>query len=229
MPVAVLKGIPVSEDSVKIGEEGEEKARLKHQAERGFGHAFFQFPEELIPDPGGGAFFYLFTVSHDGLTGLFFNMESGACGMADDPNHPDRILFEFFIRIADVPDHLSFEISLPAHIINDGEIGNIIKEAIDRDIAAEGILLRRAKAVGPENLPVISQCLFKFGVAPEGGDFHGFSAFKKDVDQPETAANDPAVFEEGIDLMRMGIGGDIKIFRDLSEKKIPDTSPDKIG
>jgi hypothetical protein len=66
-------------------------------------------------------------------------------------------------------------------------------------------------------------------MAPECGDLHDLSAFKKDMDQPETTANDPAVFKEVMNLLGMGVGGDIEIFWSFSEEKIPDASPDKAG
>jgi hypothetical protein len=66
-------------------------------------------------------------------------------------------------------------------------------------------------------------------VTPESGDLNHLSPFKEDMDQPKATANDPAVFEESMDLMGMSIGGDIKILRDLSEEKIPDASPNKAG
>jgi hypothetical protein len=49
------------------------------------------------------------------------------------------------------------------------------------------------------------------------------------MDQEKPAANDPAVFEERMDLVRMGIGGHIKVFRGLSEKEIPNAPSDQIG
>jgi hypothetical protein len=49
------------------------------------------------------------------------------------------------------------------------------------------------------------------------------------VNQSESAADDPAVLEEGIDLMGVGISGDIKIFRGLPQEEIPDTSSNEIS
>jgi hypothetical protein len=168
-------------------------------------------------------------VVQEGLIGLFFNTESGAGGMADNPDHPDRVLFKFFIRIADGPDDLFLKIRYPVDIVNNREIRNIVEEAIDRDVTAQGILLRGPKAVSLENLPVIGERLFKFGMAPESGDLNHLSPFKEDMDQPEPSAYDPAVFKKGMDLMGVSVGGDIKILWDLSEEKIPDASTDEAG
>jgi hypothetical protein len=48
------------------------------------------------------------------------------------------------------------------------------------------------------------------------------------MDQSESAADDPAVFKESIDLMGVSISGDIEIFWDLSQEKIPNASSNKI-
>jgi hypothetical protein len=49
------------------------------------------------------------------------------------------------------------------------------------------------------------------------------------MDQSKSAADDPAVFKEGIDLNGMGISGDIKVFWDPSQEKIPNASADEIS
>jgi hypothetical protein len=49
------------------------------------------------------------------------------------------------------------------------------------------------------------------------------------MNQSEPAANDTAVLKEGIDFMRVSIGGDIKVFGNFSEKEIPNASADEIS
>jgi hypothetical protein len=114
-------------------------------------------------------------------------------------------------------------------MVNYGEIGNVIQKTIDCDVAAKGILLRSSKTIGSENLSILGQSLLIFGMTPERGYLHHLSTFKKDMNQPETASDDPAVFKEIMDLMGMGIGGDIEIFGDFSKEKIANASPDETG
>jgi len=66
-------------------------------------------------------------------------------------------------------------------------------------------------------------------MTPEGGYFDDFSSFEEDMNQPESPADDPAVFKEGIDLMGVSIGGDIEIFGGFSQEKVPDASPNEVG
>jgi hypothetical protein len=49
------------------------------------------------------------------------------------------------------------------------------------------------------------------------------------MNQPESPSDDSAVFKKSIDLMGMSIGGNIEVFRDFSQEKVPDASPDEIG
>jgi hypothetical protein len=66
-------------------------------------------------------------------------------------------------------------------------------------------------------------------VGSEGGDLDHRSTFKKNLNQSKSPADGPAVFEEGLDLLRMSIRGDIEVFGDLSEEKITNTSANKVG
>jgi hypothetical protein len=63
----------------------------------------------------------------------------------------------------------------------------------------------------------------------EGRDLDDLSTFKKDMNQSKSATDDSAVFKEGTDLMGAGIGRNIEVFRDLSQKEVTNTSSDKIG
>jgi hypothetical protein len=49
------------------------------------------------------------------------------------------------------------------------------------------------------------------------------------MNESESAADDPAVFKKGTNLIGVGIGGQIEIFRGLSEEKIPNASADEIS
>jgi hypothetical protein len=65
-------------------------------------------------------------------------------------------------------------------------------------------------------------------VASEGGDLDHLSTLKKNLNQSKSPADGPAVFEEDIDLMKVSIGGDIEVFRNLPQEKIANTSANKV-
>jgi len=221
--------VSVSKAPIEIGEEGEDQPRLKHQVQGGLSRAFLQVPEEFIPNTGGGAFLNLVAVLNQGPVSLSVDFESGSCGMPDDPDHSNRILSEAFIGIPDGSDDSPLKVCHPADAIDDGKICNIVEKAVDGNVTAKGILLRSPETLFSDNFSVFRFHFLKFKVAAKRRDFNHLSAFKKDMDQPKSAADDPAVLEEIFDLMRVGIGGDVKILWDSSEEEIPDASSHEIG
>ena len=98
----------------------------------------------------------------DGLVGLILNGKSGPGGMADNPDHSNRVLLKSFVWIADGSNDLSLEVSNSADIIDNREICNIVEKAIDGDVSTQGILCGRSKTVCPDKLPFFRLDLFKF-------------------------------------------------------------------
>jgi len=83
---------------------------------------------------------------------LNFNGEVGSSRMAYDPNHPNRILLEFFIWVSNGLNDPLFEIGDSADIVDDREICNIVKETVNRNVPAVSILLRGSKTIGPDEI-----------------------------------------------------------------------------
>jgi hypothetical protein len=98
----------------------------------------------------------------DRLVGLAFNGKPGSGGMANHPNHSDRILLKSFIRATNGSDDVSLEISRPADVIYDREVRDIVKKTIDRDVSPQGILCRSSKTVCPNDIPFFCLDLLKF-------------------------------------------------------------------
>jgi hypothetical protein len=136
--------------------------------------------------------------------------------MADDPDHPDRILLKPFIRVTNGPDDPSLEIGHPADMVNNGEICNIVEKAIDGDVSALGIVLRCSKTVCPDDIPFLRLYLLEFRTAPKRRDLDDLSAFEEDLNQSKSSTDDAAVSEKVIDLLGVSVGRDIEVFWDLS-------------
>jgi hypothetical protein len=60
-------------------------------------------------------------------------------------------------------------------------------------------------------------------------NFNDLSPFKKDLNQSESAADDPAVSKKSVDLMGVSVGGDIEIFWDPPDEEVANASSNKIG
>jgi hypothetical protein len=196
---------------------------------RGFCYALFQFPQEFISKPGKRTSSYLFSVMDDRLIRPAFNSKSGSGGMAYDANHSDRILVKSFIRIADGLNDPMLEVSDSTDIVDNGKICNIVEKAINRDISAQGILCRGSKTFFSDDLASFCFHFLEFRSTPESGYLNDLSSFKKNMGQPKPASNNSTILKESIDLMGVRIGGDIKVFRELSEEEISNTSTDEIS
>jgi hypothetical protein len=149
--------------------------------------------------------------------------------MADDPNHSSRVLLKSFVGIADGSNDLMFEVSHSTDVIDNRKICDIVEETVNGDVTAQRIFFGCAKTFPPDEFALFRLYLFEFRSTPEGGYLDDLSLSKKYVDQSEPAANDPTIFEESVDLVGMRIGGDVKVFRDLSEEEISNTSTNEIG
>jgi len=65
-------------------------------------------------------------------------------------------------------------------------------------------------------------------VTPEGGHFDHVTT-KDDVGQAETAADEAAVAEQRLDLLRRRVGGDVEILGGLPEQQVTDAAADQVG
>jgi hypothetical protein len=105
----------------------------------------------------------------DGLIRVFFNGEARSGGMADDANHSDRILLKSLVRIADGSDDPLVEVGYPANVVYNGKICDIVKKAVNGDVAPQGILCRCSKTLFSYELTLLGFCFFKFRSAPKSG------------------------------------------------------------
>ena len=148
--------------------------------------------------------------------------------MADNPNHSHRVLLKSFFRMTDSSDDLLLKIGHSTYIVDDWEICNIVKEAVDCNISAQGIFLRSPEVIRSNDLSIFGHGFFKFRVATKSWDLYDLSLSKKDLDQSKPTADDATVLEEKIDLVGVSVGGYIEVFRGLPQEEIADASPDQV-
>ena len=65
-------------------------------------------------------------------------------------------------------------------------------------------------------------------LAAEGGDLDGLGA-EPDVREPEAPADDPAVPEQPLDLVRMRGRADVEVLRPAAEQQVADAAADEVG
>jgi hypothetical protein len=151
-----------SKRAFEIGEDGEEKTGLKHEVKRGLCHAFLQIAKKFVSKTGGRTLPNLFSMVENGLVGLVLNHKVRAGGMTNHSDHANRILMESFSRVSDGPNDPLPEIGHPSHTVNDGKIGDIVKQAVDRNITAHRVFFGSSKALRVDDFPFLCLEDFKF-------------------------------------------------------------------
>src|SRR5690349_11044895 len=164
----------------------------------------------------------------------------------DGANHPDRIFQEALRRIADASNHARIEISKSAGEVDDRKVADVVEQRVDREVATERIFLGRSeRVVTVEHAIVMSGMaavlerdavmrplgygqFFGSQLATEGGHFDRLGT-KPDMSQPEAAADDPAVLEQTLDLIRVRVGADIEVLRAAAEQQVADAAADEVG
>jgi hypothetical protein len=158
------------------------------------------------------------------------DLESEARGELDRTHHPDGVFAKSKIGITDDANPAGGEILEAADVVNHREVGDVVEERVDREIAAPRILQRRAEGVvvGDEK---IFGLVFGDGrtlrLATERRHFDDL-VLEDDVDEPEPASDDPAVAKEPADFAGMGIGDDVEILRRPLHEEIADASSAEI-
>jgi len=160
--VSFMGRILFSKHALKISEDGEEKTGLKHEVKRGLCHSFLQIAKKFVSKTGRRTLSNLFPVVEDGLIGLVVDRKLCSGGMANDPDHANRILMESFSRVSDGPNDPLFEIGHASYTVNDGKIADIVKQAVDRNITAHGVFFRSSKALRVDDFAFFCLEDFKF-------------------------------------------------------------------
>jgi len=155
------------------------------------------------------------------------DLEPGARGELDRAQDPDRILAKADRGVADGANQLTVEVIKPPDIVDDRKGGDVVEEPVDREVAAQGILLRRPKRVvaANEQVPV---SLGELGLLPERRHLDDLLA-KDDVGEPEAAPDEPGVSEKLLDLVGMGVRGDVEVLGLASDQHVADPAPHEVG
>ena len=95
--------------------------------------------------------------------------EAEAGGELAGPHHAHRVLLEAHVGVADRADQLRLEIGDPADVVDDREVGDVVEQRVDREVAPEGVLLRRAEGVVAGDQQVARLAVLIAGSAGRGG------------------------------------------------------------
>ena len=163
---------------------------------------------------------------------LAFDVESELAGEAHRAQHPDGILAIALGCGADEPQRAIAYVGVASGEVDDGTVAMIVVEAVDREVAAPGVLLQGAVDVVAHDASVDAHMIRIAGrlveVRAEGRDLDDFSAHAH-VREPEPASDETAVPEQAAHGLRRRLGRDVEILRLEAQQQIADASTDQIG
>ena len=122
-------------------------------------------------------------------------------------------------------------------VVDDRERRDVVEERVDREVAAECVFLRRAERVVVvtrarvvNRAPATPSCddlLAWLQLPPERRDLDDLVA-ELDVREPEAAADDPAVAEQLLDLIRVGRRADVEVLGTARQEQVAHAAADEI-
>ena len=145
-------------------------------------------------------------MAEDALVGRLLDLEAEAGGELDGAHHPDRVLAEAQVGIADHAHAALAQILDAADVVDHREVGDVVEERVDGEVAAPRVLQRRAERVVVRDqeilgLRVLGATDRALRLAPERRHLDDL-VLKDDVHEAEAAADDAAVAEQPPHLAR---------------------------
>ena len=136
--------------------------------------------------------------------------------------HAHRVFAIARFRIADQAQQPRLHIVVAADVVAYREILDRVIQRIRGEVAADRIVLDRAVDVVAQQaatLVLFAVAAAVIAVGAEGGDLDDLAAIH-DMGQAEAAADQPAVAEQRLDLLRRGVGGHVVILRRTADQQV---------
>ena len=212
-----------------LGQQVMQHARFVQEPEsllaRTVGEKLLQFLENA----GRRSLEDLLVVAQDGVVGRGLDVEIEARGEADGPDHAHRVFTEADVRVPDAADEAVLDVREASHVVDDGEMLDLVEEPVDGEIAPQGVLFGRAVAVVAEHVQIlVAVLLLLVRAAPEGRGLDDV-VVEADVRQPEPAADQEAVLEDLLDLAGRGVCADVEILGRALEDEVAHAAAHEIG
>ena len=145
--------------------------------------------------------------------------------------HAYRVFAIACFRIADQAQHAVVQVLHAAHVIADGEIADVVIHRVDAEVAADRVLLDRAPDVVAHDAPVDDAAVAiatLLAQAPKSRNLDDFRA-EHHMRQAEATADQAAVAEQVLHLVRGGAGGHVEVLRRQAQQQIAHGTADQVG
>ena len=206
--------------------------RLKQRFEGVERHAGHEQLEALLVQPGRRDVLQQLGHGADRRRRIGVDLEPQLHSKANRPQHAHRVFPITHFRLPDEAHHAGFQVLHATRVVDHGEVGDVVVQRVDGEIAPQRILFQRAVDVVADDHAVLDHPV-SAGIAvgvvqgPEGGDLDDLRA-EVDVGQAEATADQAAVSEQLLDRFRPGIGGDIEILGLAAQREIAHTASHEV-
>ena len=253
MPVRVERREPRPERLAvvlhQLGGEVLEQADLGELAKRALGCPRPQDLVELLEQPRLRRLGNQRRVAPDGIHRVRIDREVEPRGQHHRAQHAHGILLEPHVRVADRANHARAQILEAAGVVDDREGRDVVEQRVDREVAAEGVLLGRAERVVARMhvRPIAAARLLRLGLLgglarndlllgqlllaqlpAERGHLDRLGA-ELHVHEPEAPADDPAVAEQPLHLVRVRRRADVEVLGTTVEQHVTHAAAHQVG
>ena len=148
--------------------------------------------------------------------------------MADHPQDAHRVAGEAPVRVADHADEPRLQVPHPADVVDDGAVFDLVEQGVDGQVAAEGVLLERAKGVvGRQHLVLALE--IELAAGAQGRHLDDLVAPEEHLHQAETPADGATVAEQLAQLARPGVGGDVEVLGCAAQVQVAHPAADQVA
>ena len=232
-----------------LGRDAAQEPQLQQRPVRAGGHAAAENLVQLLGHPGRGGVGDLCIVAGDGPPHRRIEAEAQAGCERRRADHPDRVLHEPLVRIADRADQAVAQIGQAADVVDHRERGDVVEQRVDGEIPPERVFLGRAeRVVAPDRAapargvrggpaPAVSSAAASAASAAGSGGGDGRRNVatldrlrpELDVGQTEAPPDDPAVAEDALDFVRVRRRADVEVLRMPVQQQIAHAAAHQIG
>ncbi|WYT59446.1 hypothetical protein MHH28_10570 [Paenibacillus sp. FSL K6-1217] len=165
----------------------------------------------------------LVTLAQQAAPGILRNREIQHGGKTYAAQHPQRILFEALLRVANTADHAELKIPLPAEGVNPRAV-KAAADGIDRKVTAAEILPHIPDEDDMLRAPVIGIAALR----PVGRHFQAVALLQHRDRTMRQPGRDTAR-KQGHDLLRQRGGSDVDIMHRTAQQLIAQAAADEIS
>ncbi len=167
-----------------------------------------------------------------GLLAAGVDGKAELAGETHRPQHPHRVLAVAPLRV--VPNDAQpsgAQVFEAVGVVEDGEVGVVIVEGVDREVPPQGVLLDGPIGVVAHDQPVLYPAVGLRNVRVEAAEGRHLDDLgpKVDMGEAETPPDQTAVAKDPAHFLGLGIGGHVEVLGLAPEEEVADPAAHQMG